>query len=104
MWYKKRIAMDVDTGRQFPVVTGISDWEDDISPTSFFGYFSEVPVHNAITQCLETLDLTELISGLSKEEETKEGIPDSRIHAKNEGGGMGEIPEERKREGKIRWE
>ena len=91
MWYKKRIAVDVDTGDQFPVFMGTSYLEDDLSPTLFFKYFSDVPVHNTINQCLDVLDITELINDLYEEkiQGEAEGIPDSRIYETNEREGVG---------------
>lgn len=91
MWYKRRVAVDVDTGEQFPVFMGTSHLEDDMSPTSFFRYFNDVPIHNTINQCLDILDITELINDLheKKTQGEAEGIPDSRIYETNEREGVG---------------
>jgi len=101
-WYKRKIAIDMDTGERCPVIATLNEWDDDLSPTIFFSYFDDVPIHNAITQCLNTLDLTESIDGLHKEEETQEVQSDPRLHAKDEGRGMGGNSKIRK--GEKEWE
>lgn len=71
-WYRKRIAMDMETGNRHPVIDTLNDFECDLSPTIFFAYFANVPIQNVITECLDVLDITEsLKDGLFQEEETQ---------------------------------
>ena len=63
MWYKKQVAFNLDTGEQFDVICGLSDFEDDISPTLWFTYFNEVQKYNTVSLVLPTLDLKDSIEG-----------------------------------------
>ena len=72
MWYQKRIAIIDDTDEQHQVITSLSDFDERLYPTLFFNYFNTAPVHNAMTQCLNILDLKKFIQdddGLLQEEE-----------------------------------
>ena len=74
----RKVAIDRETWERHLVVDTLNDFESDLSPTSFFAYFKDVPIHNAITECLNTLDITEsLEDGLPEKEEIKreENIP-----------------------------
>jgi hypothetical protein len=99
-WYKRKIAIDMDTGERHPVVVTLNfEWDEDLSPTIFFTYFNDVPIHNAITQCLDTLDMTEFMQNdLSEKENEAKVQSDPRFYEKNEGRGMGEDSKIRKGE------
>ena len=45
-WYRKRIAVNEDTGQQVGVYTGISDWEVELYPSLYFEYFNNTPNYN----------------------------------------------------------
>ncbi len=101
-WYKRKIAVDMDTGERYPIVVTLDGFDDDLSPTIFFSYFDDVPIHNAITQCLDILDITEsLKDDLSEKEGEAKVQSDPRFYEKNEGRGMGE--DSRIRKGEKAW-
>ena len=68
MWYRKRMAIIDDTGEQHQVFTSTNDWDERLFPTMFFNYFSDVPVHNAVTQCLDLKKFIEDDDGFLQEE------------------------------------
>ena len=68
MWYRKRIAIIDDTGEQHQVFTSTNDCDERLFPTMFFNYFSDAPVHNAVTQCLDLKKFTEDDNGFLQEE------------------------------------
>ena len=93
----------METGERHPVVVTLNfEWDDDLSPTIFFAYFDNAPIHNAITQCLDTLDMSEFMKDdLSDEAEKENEVQaqsDPRFYEKNEGRGMGEDSKIRKGE------
>lgn len=63
MWYKKQVAFNLDTGEQFDVICGLSDFEEDLYPTVWFTYFNEVQKYNTVSLVLPTLDLEDSMEG-----------------------------------------
>lgn len=45
-WYKQRIAINEDTGQTANVVTGLSEWSDELYPTLFWEHFNKIPNFN----------------------------------------------------------
>ena len=45
-WYRKRIAVNNETGQQVAVFTGVSDWETALYPSMYFEYFNNTPNFN----------------------------------------------------------
>ena len=92
----------MDTGEQYPVVATLNEFVSDLSPTIFFSYFDDAPIHNVITQCLDILDITEsLKDDLSEKKSEAQVQSDPRFYEKNEGRGMGE--DSRIRKGEKAW-
>lgn len=93
-WYKRRIAIDMDTGERHLVIDTLNEFECDLSPTIFFAYFGDVPIHNAITECLDTLDITEFTESLEdglfqeKEIQREKIIPCLPMDVRQEIGGI----------------
>ena len=102
MWYRRRIAVDMETGEQYPVFMGVSDFDDSLSPTVFFDYFDDVPILDTATQCLDTLDLTEFVDDI-QEEKREENIGCLPMDEGQAIGGVGTNPKSRKKEGEKEW-
>lgn len=71
MWYQRKTVLNTETGEQYSVVSGASEFDERIYPTLFFTYFSDAPVFNAAIECLNILDLKKL-DDLPKEERKKD--------------------------------
>ena len=100
MWYQRKKALCLDSGEAFSVVSKISDFDDDITPTIFFEYFRNAPVFTAMSECFETVDITQAVNDLLPQSpQEKETIPDSRHLKDVEGGGVKSNRESRKEKG-----
>lgn len=61
-WYRRKIAVDMDTGRQYPVITGLSDFDECLYPTAFFNYFDTIPTYTIMSLYLDTLEVEDIIT------------------------------------------
>lgn len=105
MWYRRKIAICLDTGETVPVVSTLSDFNDDITPTIFFDYFRDVPVVTVISECLDTMNMAEILNELLPQEEPQEEIiPDTRHLKDVERGGDNGNRESRKSRKEKGWE
>lgn len=95
--------MCLDSGETFSVVSKISDFDDDITPTIFFEYFNEVPVSTTMSQCFKTIDITPTTNDLLPQTpQEKEIISDPRLFEDVEGRGDKGNRKKREKEWEIK--
>ena len=102
MWYRRQIATCLDSGETYSIVGKVSDFDDDITPTIWFEHFEDVPIFTAMSECFETVDITQAVNDLLPQSpQEKEIIPDSRHLKDVERGGDKDNRKSRKEKG---WE
>lgn len=62
-WYKQRIAINEDTGQTANVVTGLSEWSDELYPTLFWEHFNSIPNFNTFRLVFDKFVTLEELQG-----------------------------------------
>jgi hypothetical protein len=61
MWYKRKTAYNSETGQSHNVISGVSEWNNDLYPSMFFAHFNAVKQYNTYTLLFPMLEEQEEI-------------------------------------------